>query len=62
MWVSQDERQRACPACEIEDAVEILSEVEDQHGKSMLRVKHCRGPSGQTWMLYGPAGSVTVLR
>lgn len=60
MWVCQEEWQRAHPACEIKCAVEILSEVGDQPGTSMLRAEHCRGPWCQTCVLAGPAGSVTA--
>lgn len=54
---SQEEWQRARPACEIEYAAEILREVLDQPGTSMLGAEHHRGPLGQTWVLYVPAGS-----
>lgn len=56
MWFCQEEQQRAYPACEIECAVEILTEVGDQPGTFMLGVDHCRGCLGQTWVLAGPAG------
>lgn len=51
MWFCQEEWQRAYPACEIECAAEILSEVGDQPGTSMLGVERCRGHLGQTWVL-----------
>lgn len=56
MWVCQEKCQRAYPACGIKCAVEILSEVGDQPGTSMLRAEHCRGPMYQARVL---AGSVT---